>query len=81
MAIDYLARLIADKAQVRTQQAGMRAFGVTTIIFGVDEELGPLLYKVDPAGYYVGYRACSAGSKETEATNFLEKKFKGLKFF
>ena len=26
------------------------------IIFGIDEERGPQLFKVDPAGYYVGYK-------------------------
>lgn len=26
------------------------------IIIGIDEERGPQLYKVDPAGYYVGYK-------------------------
>jgi 20S proteasome subunit alpha 1 len=44
---------------------------------GIDEEKGPCLYKNDPAGYYVGYKATSAGAKEQEALNFLEKKVKG----
>lgn len=26
------------------------------IIIGIDEERGPQLFKVDPAGYYVGYK-------------------------
>ena len=26
------------------------------IIVGIDEERGPQLFKVDPAGYYVGYK-------------------------
>ena len=25
-------------------------------IIGIDEERGPQLFKVDPAGYYVGYK-------------------------
>lgn len=45
-------------------------------IAGIDEELGPQLYKCDPAGYFAGYQACAAGAKEDEAMNFLEKQFK-----
>ena len=40
---------------------------------GIDEERGPSLFKNDPAGYFVGYKATSAGAKEQEAINFLEK--------
>lgn len=28
------------------------------------------------AGYFVGYKACAAGTKDTEANTFLEKKLK-----
>lgn len=44
------------------------------ILIGYDDELGPCVYKTDPAGYYCGHRACSAGVKQTEANSFLEKK-------
>lgn len=48
--VDYLAQALADKAQVHTQFARMRPLGVMTILVGIDEERGPQLYKVDPAG-------------------------------
>eukprot|EP00850_Spirogloea_muscicola_P011124 SM000068S20556 [mRNA] locus=s68:117234:119214:+ [translate_table: standard] len=79
--VDYLAKRLADQAQVYTQHAYMRPLGVAAIICGIDEEMGPQLYKCDPAGYFVGYKATCAGAKEQEATNFLEKKVKGTPQF
>ena len=38
--------------------------------------LGPQLFRCDPAGHYLGYKACAAGFKEQEASNFLEKRIK-----
>jgi hypothetical protein len=46
------------------------------ILIGIDEEEGPQLYKCDPAGTYMGFKATAAGAKEQEAYNFLEKKMK-----
>ena len=48
------------------------------IIVGLDSDpdRGPQVFKVDPAGYYVGFRATAAGVKQTEAINYLEKQFK-----
>lgn len=75
--VDYLARVLADKAQVYTQHAYMRPLGVISLLVGVDEETkAPLLFKVDPAGYFVGHKAAAVGAKETEAANHLEKKVK-----
>merc|ERR1711865_680645 len=72
----YLAGRMADENQVYTQHAYMRPMGVALTVIGIDEELGPQLFKCDPAGYFAGYKACSAGEKEDEAMNFLEKQFK-----
>ena len=71
--VDVLAMKAADIAQMYTQKSGMRAYGVELIIIGNDQLKGPLLYKVDPAGHYVGYFGISSGVKEQEAQNELEK--------
>lgn len=67
---------MADDAQIYTQHAYKRSSAVVLILGGVDDEKGPQLFKVDPAGHFMGYKATAAGVKEAEATNLLEKKFK-----
>ena len=48
------------------------------ILIGIDPEYGPQIFKLDPAGYFVGFHATSAGQKQQEAMNHLEKKWKKL---
>ncbi len=74
--IDYLASRLADYNQINTQKAMQRVFGVQTIIAGIDAEKGPSLFKVDPAGYYFGYKGVASGVKEQDSINNLEKKMK-----
>ena len=74
--VHILADKVAEFAQLYTQQAYMRPLCCITMLFGIDEEKGPQLFKIDPAGYYVGYKATAAGEKEQSATNQLEREFK-----
>ena len=46
------------------------------ILIAYDDDMGPVVYRSDPAGYFSAFKACSVGPKQTEATSFLEKKFK-----
>lgn len=75
---DALARRLANINQVYTQRAAMRPLGISMIIIGVDPEFGPQCFRLDPAGYFVGFHAASAGQKQQEAMNHLEKKWKKL---
>ena len=51
---------------------------VAMILIGIDPEFGPQCFKLDPAGYFVGFHATAAGQKQQEAMNHLEKKWKKL---
>jgi hypothetical protein len=51
---------------------------IAMILIGIDAEFGPQCFKLDPAGYFVGFHATAAGQKQQEAMNHLEKKWKKL---
>eukprot|EP00928_Gymnodinium_smaydae_P045898 TRINITY_DN3054_c0_g1_i1.p1 TRINITY_DN3054_c0_g1~~TRINITY_DN3054_c0_g1_i1.p1 ORF type:complete len:267 (+),score=54.06 TRINITY_DN3054_c0_g1_i1:68-802(+) len=71
--VHHLSLKVANIGQVYTQHAYMRPYGVVAMFCSIDEEKGPSLFQVDPAGFYLGYKAAAAGAKDQEATNALEK--------
>uniref|UniRef100_A0A914CL18 Uncharacterized protein n=1 Tax=Acrobeloides nanus TaxID=290746 RepID=A0A914CL18_9BILA len=76
MSVEQLARRMADLNQYYTQNAEMRSLGTVMIMLSYDEEDGPQIYRVDPAGYFRGMRGVGVGVKQQPALSFLEKKFK-----
>lgn len=48
-----------------------RQLTAAMILIGPDDERGPQIFKLDPAGYFTGYKATASGQKQTEATNFV----------
>ncbi len=72
--IEVLTRRIGDLAQVYTQHAGVRPFGVSMILAGVDGAGGKIL-TTDPTGSYRGYKATAIGRKSEEANKMLEERY------
>ena len=66
---------ICEYKQVFTQNAGVRPFGVSFLIAGVDDN-GPSLYLTDPSGAMWSYYAFAIGSGATEARAYLEEHYK-----
>lgn len=73
--LETLARKIADSSQQFTQYAGVRPFGVSLIICGVDRS-GSHLWKTDPSGNYVAYNATAIGAGSEQVMELFEKKYK-----
>lgn len=57
-----------------TIHRGVRPFGVSLLVAGLDEN-GPQLYQVDPSGSYWGWKASAIGKNMLNAKTFLEKRF------
>jgi len=66
---------ICSLKQICTQSGGLRPFGVSIIMAGIDAE-GPRVFQTDPTGIYFQYRATVIGEGEDEIEAILEKEFK-----
>jgi proteasome alpha subunit len=66
---------ICEYLQLFTQNAGVRPFGVSFLIAGVDTNGEASLYLTDPSGAMWGYKAFAIGSGATEARAFLEENY------
>jgi len=65
---------ISDLKQMTTQSGGLRPFGVSLLIAGIDED-GPKLFETDPTGIYFQYKATVIGEGESEIEQILYKKY------
>ncbi|MBN2142755.1 archaeal proteasome endopeptidase complex subunit alpha [Candidatus Woesearchaeota archaeon] len=75
--VDILAivKHICDVKQMCTQSGGLRPFGVSFLIAGIDES-GKKLFETDPTGIYYQYKATVIGEGEPEIDEILQKEYK-----
>ena len=81
-----IVRDVCSLKQICTQSGGLRPFGVSLLVAGIDTE-GPRLFETDPTGIYFEYKATAIGEADTEIDELLAKEYKetmtveeGLKF-
>jgi len=67
---------VSDLKQICTQSAGLRPFGVSLLIAGIDEDGTKRLFETDPTGIFFQYKASVIGEGETEVEGFLHKNYK-----
>ncbi len=76
-AIDVLSVVkgVCDLKQLCTQSGGLRPFGVSLLIAGIDSD-GPKLFETDPTGIFFQYHAVVIGEGEEGIEEILHKKYK-----
>ncbi len=75
MDVWSLSRVIGDRMQISTLYAGLRPFGVTFLIGGVDKT-GPHLVESDPSGMLYEWSAYAIGRGSQLANKLLKQKWK-----
>ncbi len=66
---------ICDLKQICTQSGGLRPFGVSLLVAGIDID-GLHLYETDPTGIFFEYKATVIGEGEEEGEEILHKEYK-----
>lgn len=65
---------ICNLKQICTQSGGLRPFGVSILVAGIDRS-GAQLFETDPTGIFFQYRATVIGEGETEIEEILHKQY------
>lgn len=73
--ISQIVKSTASLMQEYTQSGGVRPFGVSLLVAGMDGDGVPRLFQVDPSGAYFGWKATAIGKGYVNAKNFLEKRY------
>lgn len=72
--VNALVKRICELKQAYTFNAGVRPFGVSMLIAGIDSR--PSLFMTTPSGAFNGYKAQAIGAGANTAREFLEKEYK-----
>ncbi len=72
--VESLMGVLSDRMQVYTQHGGVRPFGVSMIIAGIDTTGGKVL-TTDPTGSYRGYKARAMGRNADQADKLLDERY------
>ena len=66
---------MCDLKQICTQSGGLRPFGVSILVAGIDDHT-PRLFETDPIGIFFQYRATAIGEGEIEVEEILHNDYK-----
>ncbi len=74
IGIETLAKEICDFKQSYTQSGGVRPFGTSLLIAGIEGDR-TRIFETDPSGALLEYKATGIGSGRAEIMEILEKKY------
>ena len=66
---------VSNLKQICTQSGGLRPFGVSLLIAGIDHS-EPRMFETDPTGIFFQYKAAAIGEAETEVEEILHKEYR-----
>lgn len=72
--VETVVKRMSSVAQYFTQYGGVRPFGVSFIVGGIDSK-GLRLFETEPSGALAEYKAIAIGKGKKEAMDFLEKEY------
>ncbi len=75
MDVLALVKEIANIQQYYSQSGGLRPFGVSLLVGGIENEK-PHLYQTTPSGMYIKFLARSVGSLSKEVNEYFEDNYK-----
>ncbi len=75
ITIQSLVVDICDTKQMHTQYGGVRPFGVSLLVAGIDD-MGPQLYTTDPSGSFWGWKATAIGKESDVVREYFKDKYK-----
>ena len=67
---------MCDLKQICTQSAGLRPFGVSMLVAGIEDDGTIKLFLTEPYGLYFQYQATVIGEGDSEIEAMLQKKYK-----
>jgi proteasome alpha subunit len=72
--VESIVGKLSERMQAYTQHGGVRPFGVSMILAGVDTT-GAKVFTTDPSGQYRAYKAVAIGRNAEEANRMLEEQY------
>jgi len=74
IGVETIVRRLCDEMQKYTQQGGVRPFGVSVVVGGI-EDGEPRVFETDPSGSFYEWRATAIGEKSAEIKEKFEQEY------